>query len=162
MSDKARVGGADLPYRPCVGVCLAHPDGRVWVGERAGMPGAWQMPQGGIDKGEDPVEAGLRELEEETGIPRDLVDVEAVTADWVRYDLPDHLIGKALKGRYRGQEQKWLLVRFRGADTDFDIEADHPEFSRWEWVAPDTALERIVGFKRPVYAEVLEEFRAKL
>ena len=153
---------SDLPYRPCVGVLLARPDGRVFVGERIDTPGAWQMPQGGIDKGEAPREAGLRELEEETGVPRSLVTVEAETTDWIRYDLPDHLIGKVWKGRFRGQEQKWFLLRFGGQDDDIDIKTPHPEFSRWEWSEPGDVLARIVPFKRGVYEAVLGEFADKL
>ena len=156
------MAATDLPYRPCVGVMLARGDGRVFVGERIDTPGAWQMPQGGIDKGETPTEAGLRELEEETGVPRSLVTVEAETRDWVRYDLPDHLLGKVWKGKYRGQEQKWLLLRFAGADADIDIRTAHPEFSRWEWSAADDVVRRIVPFKRAVYETVLAEFAPKL
>lgn len=153
---------AALPYRPCVGVVLARGDGRVFVGERIDTPGAWQMPQGGIDRGESPEEAGLRELEEETGVPRALVAVEAESADWVRYELPDNLVGKVWKGRYRGQEQKWLLLRFRGTDRDIDIRTAHPEFSRWEWSEVGDVARRIVPFKRAVYETVLAEFGPKL
>ena len=151
-----------LPYRPCVGVVLARGDGRVFVGERIDTPGAWQMPQGGIDEGETSEEAGLRELEEETGVPRSLVSVEAETADWVRYDLPDHLLGNVWKGKYRGQKQKWLLLRFQGVDADIDIRTAHPEFSRWEWSPANDVARRIVPFKREVYETVLAEFGPKL
>lgn len=153
---------AVLPYRPCVGVMLARGDGRVFVGERIDTPGAWQMPQGGIDKGETPSEAGIRELEEETGVDRHLVSLEAETTDWVRYDLPDHLLGKLWKGRYRGQEQKWVLLRFTGVDEDIDIRTSHPEFSRWEWSDANDLLRRIVPFKREVYKAVLDELGPKL
>lgn len=151
-----------LPYRPCVGVMLVNRDGLVFAGERIDTPGAWQMPQGGIDAGEDPVTAGLRELVEETGISPDLVTVEAETEGWVRYDLPGHLLGKVWKGRYRGQEQKWLLLRFSGTDSDIRIDTDHPEFARWTWLRPDEVLDRIVPFKREVYAKVLMEFAGHL
>ena len=147
-----------LPYRPCVGVVLAHPDGRVFVGERIDTPGAWQMPQGGIDPGETPEAAALRELWEETGVSSDLVEVEAETTDWVRYDLPDHLLGKIWKGRYRGQEQKWFLLRFKGGDGHVRIDTDHPEFARWRWLPADEVVAQIVPFKRPVYEIVMAEF----
>jgi putative (di)nucleoside polyphosphate hydrolase len=153
---------AFLPYRPCVGVLLANRDGLVFAGERLDTPGAWQMPQGGIDTGETPHDAALRELREETGVRPDLVTVEAETAGWVRYDLPPDLLGKVWKGRYRGQEQKWFLLRFHGTDAEIDIAATHPEFSRWRWLAADDLLARIVPFKRRVYAEVLAEFAPRL
>ena len=154
--------GSDLPYRPGVGVVLARPDGRVFVGERIDTPGAWQMPQGGIDEGESARGAALRELQEETGVAPTLVDVERETRDWVRYDLPDHLRGRVWGGRYRGQKQKWLLLRFRGSDADIRIDTEHPEFGRWEWSAPDDVVRRIVPFKRKVYETVLAEFRDAL
>jgi putative (di)nucleoside polyphosphate hydrolase len=156
------VDPATLPYRPCVGVVLADATGRVFAGERIDTPGAWQMPQGGIDPGETPEMAGLRELEEETGVDRALVRVEAETADWVRYDLPPELLGRVWKGRYRGQEQKWLLLRFSGTDADIRIETAHPEFARWTWLRPEELLERIVPFKREVYRVVLDAFAGHL
>ena len=152
----------DLPYRPCVGVVLANPEGLIFTGERIDTPGAWQMPQGGIDDGETPEGAALRELEEETGVPQRLVDVEAETERWIRYDLPDHLLGKVWKGRYRGQEQKWFLLRFQGSDDDIDITRHHKEFARWRWSAADEVLDSIVPFKRPVYDQVIGEFRDRL
>ena len=153
----------DLPYRPCAGVVLVNADGHVFAGRRIDHDqGAWQMPQGGIDAGEDPREAALRELEEETGVSRALVEVEAETADWVRYDLPDELLGRIWKGKYRGQEQKWLLCRFKGRDEDIDVETDHPEFSAWNWMSPAELLEQIVPFKRTVYEAVLREFEDRL
>ncbi|WP_068113564.1 RNA pyrophosphohydrolase [Tropicimonas marinistellae] len=150
---------ADLPYRPCVGVVLLNGEGHVFVGQRkdSDVP-AWQMPQGGIDKGEAPREAALRELWEETGVSADLVDVVAETEDWVRYDLPVELIGKIWKGKYRGQEQKWFLLRFLGSDAQVRIETDHPEFSEWRWLPPDDLVANIVPFKRAVYEAVVEAF----
>lgn len=152
----------DLPYRPCVGVVLANPDGLIFTGERVDTPGAWQMPQGGIDDGETPEGAALRELEEETGVPQRLVKVEAETDGWIRYDLPDHLLGKVWKGRYRGQEQKWFLLRFQGSDADIDITRHHKEFARWRWLSADEVLDNIVPFKRAVYDLVISQFRDRL
>lgn len=154
---------ASLPYRPCVGVMLVNQDGDVFVGQRIDNPGpAWQMPQGGIDKGETPREAALRELWEETGVTADLVAVEAETKDWVPYDLPLDLIGKLWKGRYRGQEQKWFLMRFKGTDADVNIATEHQEFSRWRWLPADELVNNIVPFKRHVYEQVLAAFRDHL
>ena len=152
----------NLPYRPCVGVVLANADGLIFTGERVDTPGAWQMPQGGIDEGETPESAALRELEEETGVPKRLVAVESETGGWIRYDLPDHLLGKVWKGKYRGQEQKWFLLRFQGSDDDIDITRHHKEFARWRWSSADQVLDNIVPFKRAVYDQVIGEFRDRL
>lgn len=151
-----------LPYRPCVGVMLADARGRVFVGERIDTPGAWQMPQGGIDEGEAPGDAALRELEEETGVGPALVTVEAEHPDWVRYDLPPHLLGKVWKGRYRGQRQKWFLLRFQGDDGQITLNTAHPEFSAWRWARPDEVPALIVPFKRDVYRQVLDAFASRL
>jgi putative (di)nucleoside polyphosphate hydrolase len=154
---------ASLPYRPCVGVMLANATGHVFVGQRIDSPGpAWQMPQGGIDTGETPRDAGLRELEEETGVTPDLVDIVAETAGWVHYDLPHDLIGRLWGGKYRGQKQKWLLMRFLGEDRQIRIDTEHPEFSRWRWLPPDDLPGQIVPFKRKVYEAVLSEFASLL
>ena len=152
----------DLPYRACVGIVLAHPDGRIFTGERIDTPGAWQMPQGGIDSGEDAQTAALRELEEETGVASDLVSVEAVLDDWITYDLPEHLVGKLWGGRFRGQKQKWFLLRFEGRDTDIDISRHHEEFARWRWATADEVLADIVPFKKAVYDQVIAGFRDRL
>lgn len=150
---------AKLPYRPCVGVMLMNAGGGVFVGQRNDrFEDAWQMPQGGVDKGEDPRRAALRELREETGVTADLVEIVAETGDWLRYDLPHDIVPKIWKGRYRGQEQKWFLMRFLGRDAQIDIATDHPEFTRWKWQRPDRLLADIVPFKRAVYARVLEAF----
>ncbi|WP_281966936.1 RNA pyrophosphohydrolase [Roseovarius nanhaiticus] len=151
---------AALPYRPCVGVMLANAAGDVFVGQRIDTEApAWQMPQGGIDPGEDAKEAALRELVEETGVTPDLVRVEAETEGWVRYDLPPDLAGRMWKGRYRGQEQKWFLMRFHGRDDQVVIATDHPEFSHWRWLPASELVAHIVPFKRAVYAAVLDEFK---
>lgn len=153
----------DLPYRPCVGVMLVNAEGEVFVGQRrdSDQP-AWQMPQGGIDEGEDARTAGLRELWEETGVSADLVRIEAETQDWLTYDLPAELIGKVWTGKYRGQMQKWLLLRFLGTDAEINIATDHPEFSEWRWLPADQLVASIVPFKREVYRAVLNEFSARL
>jgi putative (di)nucleoside polyphosphate hydrolase len=148
---------AALPYRPCAGIMLVNDDGQVFVARRIDTPGtAWQMPQGGIDKGEDPAEAALRELREEIGT--DKAEVIAETADWLRYDLPDHLVGKVWKGKYRGQSQKWFLLRFTGDDADIDIATAHPEFDAWRWMPLAEVPKHIVPFKRDIYHRVVAEF----
>ena len=152
-----------LPYRRNVGVMVLNADGDVWVGQRRdNSKDAWQMPQGGIDKGEDPHTAALRELEEETGITPDLVEVMAESAGWIPYELPHDLIPKLWKGKYRGQEQKWFLLRFTGADAQVNIATDEPEFSAWRWMPTADLPDAIVPFKRDVYVAVLDEFSAHL
>ncbi len=153
----------DLPYRPCVGVMLINAEGLVFAGQRLDNPApAWQMPQGGIDDGEKPREAAYRELWEETGIPRELVEFIGKTHGWVTYDLPPELLGKVWGGKYRGQKQKWFLLRYLGRDDQVDIATEHPEFSQWCWIAADKMLASIVPFKRAVYEEVIRSFRAHL
>lgn len=152
-----------LPYRPCVGVMLANPRGHVLVGQRLDRDSdAWQMPQGGVDAGEKCLDAALRELWEETGVSEKLVSVEAETRGLIRYDLPHDLVGKAWNGKYRGQEQKWFLLRFHGTDGDVNIATDHPEFSAWKWLPKDQLVDAIVPFKRTVYEQVLAELGGKL
>ncbi len=154
---------AKLPYRPCVGVMLLNDKGEVFVGQRKDRDlDAWQMPQGGVEKGEDALDAALRELEEETGISRDLVSVLARSGTWLPYDLPHDLVPKIWKGRFRGQEQKWFLLRFNGTDDQVNIATKHPEFSKWCWLPVDAMVAGIVPFKRDVYAAVVKEFEAHL
>lgn len=154
---------AQLPYRPCVGVMLANPRGQVFVAQRKDRDtDAWQMPQGGVDRGENTRDAALRELEEETSIPAKLVSIEAETKGLIRYDIPHELVPNIWKGRYRGQEQKWYLLRFHGTDKDVNLETDHPEFTAWQWMDADRLVENIVPFKRAVYEQVLAEFKDKL
>ena len=150
---------SELPYRPCVGIMLLNPQGRVFVGQRIdNNQDAWQMPQGGIDKGEDPRDAALRELWEETGVSAENVTITAQTPDWLTYDLPHDLVPKIWKGRYRGQKQTWFLMRFSGTDDQVVIETEHPEFSEWTWIDPADLVEKIVPFKREVYAQVVAAF----
>lgn len=154
---------AALPYRPCVGVMLTNGKGDVFVGQRIDNDTpAWQMPQGGIDAGETPHEAALRELGEETGLPADSVVVEAETADWVTYDLPHDIVPRIWKGRFKGQKQKWVLMRFTGTDDQINIATEHPEFSKWCWLPADQLVANIVPFKREVYEQVLAEFNDHL
>lgn len=150
---------ATLPYRRNVGVMLVNGEGRVFVGQRIDWPEpAWQMPQGGVDDGEDPQTAALREMEEEIGVTPDLVRIEAETEGWIPYDLPHDVVPNRWGGRYRGQEQKWFLLRFLGTDDQVNLDTEHPEFSRWKWSDPKDLLANIVSFKRDVYARVLDEF----
>jgi len=147
-------------YRPGVGIMLLNRDGRVFVGRRIDMPAglaAWQMPQGGIDPGETPRQAAIRELREEVGTDR--AETLAESRSWLRYDVPSELAGQLWRGRYRGQRQKWFAMRFAGEDADIDPAAtEHPEFDAWEWVSCERLPELIVPFKRQLYLDVLAEF----
>ena len=167
--DRTPVKAEDLPYRPCVGVMILNREGLVWAGRRIsegnseydGSPQLWQMPQGGIDRGEDPQAAAYRELYEETGMRT--VTLLAQSRDWIDYDLPAHLIGIGLKGKYRGQTQRWFAFRFEGDESEIAINpppgGHEPEFDAWEW-KPMTALPQlIVPFKRAVYDQVVAEFQ---
>jgi len=153
----------DLPYRPCAGVMLVNRTGQVFVGQRMySTLEAWQMPQGGIDPGEDALTAAVRELGEETGIAADKAELIAAADGDFTYDLPPELIGKVWKGRWRGQTQRWFLFRFLGEDGDIDIATAHQEFRAWRWIEPDDLPRLIVPFKRALYEAVLAAFRPRL
>ena len=149
----------DPLYRPGVGVMLLNREGKVFVGQRLDNAlDAWQMPQGGIDAGEEPLAAALRELEEETGITADKVEVVFRCPVELIYDLPDELIGKVWKEPWRGQRQTWFLARFLGQDSDVDLATPHPEFRAWKWADPAELPALIVPFKKTLYEQVLEAF----
>jgi len=151
------MSSSDLPYRPCVGIMLFNQDGEVFVGKRIDQTvEGWQMPQGGIDKGETPRQAALRELEEEVGTGK--AEIIAEMDDWVTYDLPEHLVGVAFKGKYKGQRQKWFALRFTGSDSDIDLTAHEPEFSVFQWVSLEALPDLIVPFKRQTYKQVIAAF----
>ncbi len=148
-----------LPYRPCVGLMLLNADGLIFAGRRIDTTAeAWQMPQGGIDEGETPSQAALRELSEETGLASQDVEIVRETADWLPYDLPDELLGKIWGGRYRGQMQKWFAMTLLGDDAKIDIATEEPEFQEWRWLGPEELIDKIVPFKRAVYRRVLDDF----
>jgi len=155
MADRKK----ELPYRKCVGAVLFNRDGLVFIGERNDIDEpSWQLPQGGVDKGEKPRKAIKRELGEEIGTTNAQIIGEC--SDWLCYDFPDELIGKAWGGRFRGQKQKWFAMRFTGSDADIDLDiGGHPEFRAWQWVPIDRLCELIVPFKRPVYEAIVREFR---
>ncbi len=150
-------GSGEAVYRPCVGIALFNRQGLVFAAQRIDTPGeAWQMPQGGIDKGESPRTAAMRELKEETGT--DKAEILAEIGDWLTYDLPAELAGRAWRGRFKGQRQKWFALAFKGADSDIDIATEHPEFKAWRWMKLDDVAAAIVAFKRPIYERVAAEF----
>ncbi|KZE18674.1 MULTISPECIES: RNA pyrophosphohydrolase [Sphingomonas] len=152
-----------LPYRPCAGVMLLNRDGQVFVGQRLDSTlEAWQMPQGGIDDGEAPIDAAIRELREETGIGADKVRLIAEGPEELFYDLPDDMIGKIWKGKWRGQRQRWFLFAFEGADDDIDIRTPEPEFRAWRWADPADLPTMIVPFKKALYEQVLAGFAEHL
>lgn len=146
-----------LPYRQGVGLVLFNPAGLVFVGRRIDSGEAWQFPQGGIDDGETPRQAALRELGEEIGT--DKADIIAETPDWLSYDLPANLVGKVWGGKYRGQRQKWFALKFLGQDDDIDLDGPHPEFDAWRWVRLADTPDLIVPFKRGIYHDVVAAFR---
>ncbi|HEX8262449.1 MAG TPA: RNA pyrophosphohydrolase [Allosphingosinicella sp.] len=153
----------DIGYRPAVGVMLLGPEGKVWVGQRLDSSlEAWQMPQGGLDPGESPLQGALRELEEETGIPRDLDEIVAEAPRELYYDLPPELVGKIWKEPWRGQRQTWFLARFLGSDDDVNLATPEPEFRAWKWAEPAELPAMIVPFKKKLYEEVLAAFADRL
>ena len=147
----------ERPYRQGVGAAIFNHAGLVWVGQRIDTPGAWQLPQGGIDAGEDPRAAVLREVAEEIGTDRVLILGEA--PGWLDYDLPADLAARVWGGRFRGQRQKWFALRFTGTDADINIETEHPEFCEWKWVPMLSLPDVIVPFKRQIYTDIVAEFR---
>lgn len=164
-----KIKAEDLPYRPCVGIMVLNAQGKVWAGRRIsegnsefdGSPQLWQMPQGGIDKGEDAYPAALRELYEETGMKS--VTLLAEASDWIKYDLPSHLIGIGLRGKYRGQTQRWFAFRFEGIESEIQINpppaGESAEFDAWAWRDMAELPDLIVPFKRQVYLEVVSQFK---
>lgn len=154
-----RIGREQLPYRPCVGIMLCNKRGGIFAGKRIdGARDAWQMPQGGIDPGESPKSAALRELREETGVVQSLVEPVSSIDRWVRYDLPESLVPSLWGGKFRGQKQKWFLFRFIGTDAQIDIDTEEPEFSEWRWLHADELVNYAVPFKRHVYEKVFLAF----
>lgn len=148
-------------FRPNVGLALFHREGLVWLGKRAGADGPyqWQMPQGGVDKGESVRDAALRELEEEVGIGPDLVDVLEETDDWIYYEFPPDLrASMKQRGRFIGQRQKWFALRFKGRDSDIKLDTHNPEFSDWRWGALASAPGLVIPFKRKTYEDVARRF----
>ena len=147
-------------YRPAAGVMLVNRENKVWVGQRRDSTlEAWQMPQGGLDEGEDPQDGALRELEEETGIVRHLVEIVARAPRELTYDLPEDLIGVVWKQKWRGQRQTWFLARFLGTDEDVNLDTAEPEFRAWRWSEVDELPRLIVPFKKKLYEEVIAAFR---
>lgn len=148
-----------LAYRPGVGIMLVNADGHVFVGQRIdNRAEAWQMPQGGVDRGEDWRDAAWRELEEETGIAKAKAELIAEASEDFIYELPDQLIGVLWKGKFRGQKQRWYLMRFTGDDSDVNIATEHPEFREWCWKPTDELADLIVPFKKALYERIVAEF----
>ncbi|RDV04259.1 RNA pyrophosphohydrolase [Undibacter mobilis] len=167
MTDISQTIYDTLPYRPCAGIMVLNRNGLVFVGRRKGGPEhvdathVWQMPQGGIDEGEDPYAGALRELYEETSI-RSVEKLDEI-ADWLAYDIPRDIVGEAWKGQYRGQKQKWYALRFTGNDSEINITAPggghhKPEFIDWRWVEMKSLPDLVVPFKRPIYEQVVASF----
>lgn len=150
----------ELPYRPCVGIVLANYQGKIFAAQRIDSNfDAWQMPQGGIDGGEGPLVAAHRELFEETGVSSELVEVESEYPGWLNYDLPEEMVSTIWGGKFRGQRQKWFLFRFKGQDSDVNINTLHPEFSKWMWMGANDVINSAVYFKKDTYKSVIQEFK---
>ncbi len=154
---------SDLPYRKGVGIILVNPANLVFVGRRLDQIGrdgehAWQMPQGGIDEGEDPRQTAFRELEEETGVKN--AEFVAETDGWLAYDLPDNLVGHVWRGKYRGQKQKWFLMKHLGSDEEINIDTEIPEFREWKWESFHAMPDLVVPFKRDLYLQIIDAFEA--
>ena len=148
----------DRPYRPCVGIMLINQQGDIFGGQRLdNRAEAWQMPQGGIDEGEDVETACFREMREEIGTNK--ADILRLHPDWLNYDIPRPLADNLWSGAYRGQTQKWVALRFTGEDTDINIQTEDPEFISWQWLSPDELIQRAVPFKRDVYTNIMTEFK---
>lgn len=148
----------DRPYRPCVGIMLINQQGDIFGGQRLdNRAEAWQMPQGGIDEGEDVETACFREMREEIGTNK--ADILRLHPDWLNYDIPRPLADNLWSGAYRGQTQKWVALRFTGEDTDINIQTEDPEFISWQWLSPDELIQRAVPFKRDVYTNIMAEFK---
>lgn len=156
--DKVLLPFHERPYRPGVGLVLLNSQGLAFVAQRVSPPGndAWQFPQGGIDEGEDPKTAVLREMEEEIGTGK--AEIIAESRDWIAYDLPAEIADKSWKGRFRGQKQKWFCARFTGTDSDINLETEHPEFRTWRWMELAQVPALIIPFKRALYDQVAAEF----
>ena len=148
----------DRPYRPCVGIMLINGQGHIFSGRRLeNRAEAWQMPQGGIDEGEDVHTACFREMREEIGTNK--AEILRLHPDWLNYDIPRPLADSLWSGTYRGQTQKWVALRFTGEDSDINIQTEEPEFAAWQWLSPDELIQRAVPFKRDVYSNIMAEFR---
>ena len=150
----------DLPYRNGVGIMIFNDQKKIFVGKRIDNQEAWQMPQGGVDRDEDFETAAKRELFEETGI-QSIRIVQSSKQEFI-YDLPNHLLGKIWKGKYKGQKQKWFLMKFLGPDSEINISQKHPEFNEWKWVDLDELPRLIVPFKKKLYESIIEEFRTSI
>ncbi|MGB3719110.1 MAG: RNA pyrophosphohydrolase [Hyphomicrobiaceae bacterium] len=164
MGRRRPVDRWDLPYRRVVGIMLINKNGHIWIGRRRpkwlprDAPPVWQMPQGGIRDGETAREAALRELKEETGVRS--IEIVGEITDWLTWELPDDLIGVALKGQYRGQRQRWVAMRFLGEDSEISLKTKgrKREFKDWRWASPEEVIELAISYRRPVYEKVLREF----
>ena len=155
--------GHDGLYRPCVGIMLYNLEGKVFTGKRIDYKSsAWQMPQGGIEPGEDAKKAAIRELFEETNISEEYIEFVHQIDEWLYYDIPSEMVSKFWNGKFRGQKQKWFLFKFLGSDTEINIVTKNPEFSAWKWTSLETLAEEIVPFKQLTYKIVVEKFKPHL